>query len=54
MGKMEKSIQKNDKIWFDIDSILIRFDLIWKWKFLKKYQFKTDIDIIFIFKLDWY
>jgi hypothetical protein len=39
MGEMEKLMHKTDKA-----------DLIWKWKFSKKYQFKTDIDIIFIFK----
>ncbi len=45
MGEMEKLIQKTDKIWLDID-------LIWKWKFSKNYLFKTDIDIIFIFKFE--
>ncbi len=53
MVEMEKSRQETDKIRFNIDSISIQYwfdiDLIWKWKFSKKYWFKTDFDIIFIF-----
>ncbi len=50
MGEMEKSMQETDKIQFDINSISIRYDLIQSRRFSKKYQFKTDNDIIFIFK----
>ncbi len=35
-------------IWYRCD--MIKYDTIWKWQFSKKYQFKTDNDIIFIFK----
>ncbi len=51
-GRDGKIDTKNDKIWFDIDKI--RFNM--KMKNLEKYRYKTDIDIILIFKfeLNWY